>query len=206
MPTVKHEIVFGKTQKKCLDCWYACIQMVRSSIAGTKTKPDGAATQKHRARFFTGKKLDFTSKEGTAIMEENNLINISDKIDLDDIDTLYKALQTYGPVIIGGDFALLNTQGHFVVVSGCDTGKTAAICGRSPARTRPRWGRWSRRTRTGRTWRRVAGAEPAGPASAPPFPGAHDPPRELGRAGSVGRVREVKSEQPSGIAPPGFSP
>jgi hypothetical protein len=42
--TVTHDIVSPKIQTKMNDCWYACIQMLKSSIMGAKTKPAGPTT------------------------------------------------------------------------------------------------------------------------------------------------------------------
>jgi hypothetical protein len=121
---VEHKIAFTKTQIKMMDCWYACIQMLCSSEAGSKTKPKGPAAKAHRAPFFVagmiGQKLDFLSDAGTAIMNENGLIDISNNIDTNDIATLATNLQTYGPIIAGGTFGM-NRCGHFIVISGCDT-------------------------------------------------------------------------------------
>jgi len=118
---VEHDIVFTKTQKKMRDCWYACIQMLCSSEAGSKTKPKGPNTKAHRDKFFLGRALDFQSREGGEIMSENGLTDITKKIDLNNIDTLVTNLQTYGPIMVGGKFGGNNTIGHFIVISGCDT-------------------------------------------------------------------------------------
>ena len=118
---VEHEIVFTKTQTKMMDCWYACIQMLRSGAAGTKTKPQGTSTLEHRSTFFIGSKLDFSSQTGMKIIAENGLIDLAGNIRLNNIDTLAQNLQTYGPIGVGGLFGLFNTQGHFIVISGCNT-------------------------------------------------------------------------------------
>ena len=131
---VEHDLVFTKTQTKMMDCWYACIQMVCSASAGSKTKPKGPAVKNHRSTFFVGQKLDFSSAAGTEILNENGLVKISRKIKLNSIDTLAQCLQTYGPIIVGGKFGPLNA-GHFVVISGCNTGTgNVSICD-------PGWGK-----------------------------------------------------------------
>lgn len=117
-----------------MDCWYACIQMVCSSTAGVKTKPKGPATKQHRSTFFVGKKLDFSSAKGKEVLKENGLVKISHKIKLNDINSLAKCLQTYGPIIVGGKYGPLSA-GHFIVISGCDTGTgNVSICD-------PGWGK-----------------------------------------------------------------
>ena len=117
---VEHKIKFTKTQVKMMDCWYACIQMIGSCEAGSKTTPKGEAAKNHRAPFFVGKKLDFASNLGIEIIKENGLKDISACIDTSDIATLATNLQTYGPIIAGGMFGGYNTQGHFIVISGCN--------------------------------------------------------------------------------------
>jgi ABC-type bacteriocin/lantibiotic exporter with double-glycine peptidase domain len=115
---VDHTILAAKRQTKMMDCWYACIQMIKSSVMGAKTKPGGAVM------LVTRKKNDgikFGEATGTAVLAENGLIDISNKIKLDKMMTLAKALETYGPVIVCGMFAFFNKYGHCIVISGCDT-------------------------------------------------------------------------------------
>ena len=118
---VEHRITFTRTQAKMMDCWYACIRMIKGTVAGAPGMAAGAATQAHRSAPVVGKKLSFASAPGADIMRENNLTDVSGQIRLSDINTLARALQQYGPLIVGGKFAFFNTQGHFVVISGCNT-------------------------------------------------------------------------------------
>lgn len=119
--TVQHDILFGKTQTKMMDCWYACIQMLKSAMMGAKTKPAGQTTLSHRNVKFIGRKLSFANGVGAQVMAENQLEDVSNKVKLDNLLTLARVLQTYGPVMVGGKFGFFNTQGHFIVISGCNT-------------------------------------------------------------------------------------
>jgi hypothetical protein len=117
---VDFNLVFTKTQFKANDCWYACIQMIRSAVAGAKTAVAGQSAATHRSPIL-GQKLDFNSPVGAAIIRENNLRDVASQIKLDKMDTLGRCMQNCGPLIVGGKFAVLNTQGHFIVISGCNT-------------------------------------------------------------------------------------
>ena len=119
--TVTHDIVSPKTQTKMNDCWYACIQMLKSSIMGAKTKPAGPTTLSHRNVKGIGRKLSFATATGGHVMAENQLVDVSNKVKLDRILTLAKVLEAYGPVMAGGKFGFFNTAGHFIVISGCNT-------------------------------------------------------------------------------------
>jgi hypothetical protein len=116
---VNHEILFPKTQSKMTDCWYACIQMLKSSIVGAKSTPGGATVVAQRRKMNAG--LSFSDDAGASVIEENGLVDITSQIDVDDMLTLGKALETYGPVIVNGKFAFFNKMGHAIVISGCDT-------------------------------------------------------------------------------------
>jgi Papain-like cysteine protease AvrRpt2 len=116
---VNHEILFPKTQSKMTDCWYACIQILKSSIMGAKTMPGGATVVAQRRKMNAG--LSFSEEAGASVIEENDLVDITSQVELDDMLTLGKALETYGPVIVTGKFAFFNKMGHAIVISGCDT-------------------------------------------------------------------------------------
>ena len=116
---VNHEILFPKTQSKMTDCWYACIQMLKSAVIGAKTTPGGATVAAQRRKLNAG--LSFETTAGASVLEENDLVDISSKVKLDDMLTLGKALETYGPLIVTGKFAFFNKVGHAIVVSGCDS-------------------------------------------------------------------------------------
>jgi hypothetical protein len=116
---VSHEILFPTTQSKMTDCWYACIQMLKSAVIGAKTKPGGATVVAQRRKINAG--LSFAGAAGASVIEENELVDISSKVKLDDMLTLGTALEAYGPVIVTGKFAFFNKVGHPIVISGCDS-------------------------------------------------------------------------------------
>ena len=118
---VEHEILYGKTQTKMMDCWWASIQIIKSATLGAKTKCSGPAATAHRNIACIGRKLSFAGEVGAQVLAENQLVDISGRIRMDTVTTLATALQTYGPVIVGGKFAFFNTQGHCIVISGVNT-------------------------------------------------------------------------------------
>src|SRR5262249_11999677 len=118
---IQHDILFPKTQTKMMDCWYACIQMIKSAVMGAKTKPAGPHTLAHRNVKGIGRKLSFAGTVGVHVLNENQLVDISNKVKLDRIQTLASVLESHGPIIVGGKFGFFNTQGHFIVISGCNT-------------------------------------------------------------------------------------
>lgn len=111
-----------KRQTKMMDCWYACIQMVLSYHANGKTKPMGAAVAKHRNVKAIGRTLSFDSNEGRQVLSDNGMVDVSGKVKLNDFSSIADCLKDYGPLIIGGKYGFFNTQGHFVVIAGWDTG------------------------------------------------------------------------------------
>jgi hypothetical protein len=115
---VEHTILTAKRQTKMMDCWYACIQMIRSATMGAKTKPQGATLMVVRA---ANNGIHWGDATGAAILAENNLVDVSKKVKLNDMMTLAKVLEAYGPVIASGKFAFFNKCGHCIVISGCDT-------------------------------------------------------------------------------------
>jgi hypothetical protein len=70
---VSHEILFPKTQSKMTDCWYACIQMLKSAVIGAKTKPGGATVVAQRRKINAG--LSFAGAAGASVIEENELVD-----------------------------------------------------------------------------------------------------------------------------------
>lgn len=118
---VNHDIVSPKIATKMNDCWYACIQMIKSATMGVKTKPAGATTLSHRNITPFGRGLSFATTVGVQVMAENKLEDVSEKVKLDRILTLAEVLETRGPVIACGKFGFFNTAGHCIVISGCNT-------------------------------------------------------------------------------------
>lgn len=117
---VEFNLVFTKTQFKANDCWYACIQMIRSAVAGARTAVAGQTAATHRSPIL-GQKLSFESPVGAQIIRDNGLRDVANQIKLNKMDMLARCMQTYGPLIVGGKFAVMNSQGHFIVISGCNT-------------------------------------------------------------------------------------
>ena len=119
-----------KTQTKCNDCWYASIQMLETwQNAGAKTKPSGAHTM-HLHSGILGHRLHadlHMSKHFQHVLTENGLICLPQQVlDLTDVNSVYNALQTYGPIMVGGNFGelmggLVKNLGHFVVLAGVRT-------------------------------------------------------------------------------------
>src|SRR5262245_54496427 len=118
---IEHELVFTKIQLKMFDCWYACTMMIRSAACGSRVTSLPGAAEEHRSRPILGRKLAFAGSVGTDIIRENDLLDVSGKLKLNDIESLYRCLQSYGPIIACGKFAIFNTQCHCIVISGCDT-------------------------------------------------------------------------------------
>ncbi|MEX3629185.1 MAG: papain-like cysteine protease family protein [Burkholderia sp.] len=107
-----------KRQTKPADCWYACIQMMLSWKNGTTTKPMGNSVQQHRSGIF-GRKLAFGSREGGRIMDDNGLVAVGDKLELNDPASMKSLLENHGPIILVGKFDPLR-QGHFILLTGVD--------------------------------------------------------------------------------------
>ncbi len=120
-----------KRQTKANDCWYACIQMLRTQRAGTKTKTIGDAAAKLRKVPILGRTL--RAAEDSAyfkqILEQNGLMRVATRHEYNgfivnnDEDVVLKALQRLGPIMIGGMYGRLMglKMGHFIVLSGIDT-------------------------------------------------------------------------------------
>lgn len=127
MPIFELEVPHKK-QTKANDCWYACIQMLRSFSKGGKTKP---STQQHTARLHSGilghrlhsdpKK----SKHFVEVLRENGLKRLgTDRLYLENSSLVYQLLVEHGPIMIGGGygkFGPFKDLGHFVVISGVNT-------------------------------------------------------------------------------------
>ena len=74
--------IVHKHQTRLNDCWYACIQMIRTwKHDGAKTKAVGAGVRAHRGRGlfgggFWGWTLGKHSPQWQAILDENELIYV----------------------------------------------------------------------------------------------------------------------------------
>ena len=122
-----------KKQTKANDCWYACIQMLRTWQAGAKSKPLGKTVAEHRDVWAFGRTLGFGSTKGMQIQADNGLKEIGLELLTDDIDSIHNALFKYGPFIVGGSYGPCGA-GHFVVICGVNT-DTGMIY-----RDNPAWG------------------------------------------------------------------
>lgn len=123
-----------KNQTKLNDCWYACIQMIKSHRFGTKAKPIGSGVTTHRTgtllgRSIWGNPLGEDDPQFKKIMSDNNLRTL-DFDAYSTIDIIESCLNLYGPVIYGGEFGIIFTNiftgkaayraGHYIVVVGVD--------------------------------------------------------------------------------------
>lgn len=128
-----------KQQTRLNDCWYACIQMLKTWRAGAKTKPTGNAVNAHRnagafGGGFWGHTLGGADPQYQAILTENALREVSDSVYTNTATDLQTAIDNFGPLIIGGDFGqvarirgtnnwILKGMGHYIVAVGTDPGQ-----------------------------------------------------------------------------------
>lgn len=125
-----------KKQTKLNDCWYACIQMIKTHKAnGIKCKPIGTGVTAHReagaARGgFWGHALGKSDTEFNKIMSDNN-IRVLGFADMTSLNTIQQCIDIYGPLIVGGDFGkiarirgtnkwLMTGFGHYIVLAGTE--------------------------------------------------------------------------------------
>lgn len=94
-----------KRQTKMNDCWYACTQMLLSWREGEKTKPRGTAVAQHRDVWAFGRTLSFGSNQGEQVKRDNGLISIGSRLTMDDVGSVHRVLERYGPFIIGATMA-----------------------------------------------------------------------------------------------------
>ena len=119
-----------KTQTRANDCWYACIQMLRSHRLSTKTKPKGPGVRIHRnanTGIVWGKKLGGSDPQFQNILKSNNLITVPAL--LSDAKYIRNALDEYGPLMVLGDFFSICRIdfGHWIVITGTDAGEKIHI-------------------------------------------------------------------------------
>jgi hypothetical protein len=118
-----------KHQTKANDCWYACTQMLLTwKNKGITAKPN-ISKGTHTGHLHSGLlghtlHADHKSKHLDGVLAENDLIALRN-LDLSDMKKAEKALQTHGPIIVGGDYGeilnhLIKGLGHFIVVAGVD--------------------------------------------------------------------------------------
>ena len=120
-----------KHQTKANDCWYACIQMLRTQRAGIKTKTIGDAALNLRNIPILGRTMRAAEDSNVfmTIIAQNGLTRVAKRTEFEgflvngDEDLIIKALQRFGPIMIGGLYGRLlgKKMGHFIVMSGIDT-------------------------------------------------------------------------------------
>lgn len=123
-----------KKQTKLNDCWYACIQMIKTHRFGTKAKPIGSGVSTHRTGTLLGKSiwgnpLGGDDPEFEKILKDNNLRQLTFNA-YTSMDVIEQCLNLYGPIIFGGDFGIVVKNvftgkaairaGHYIVVVGVD--------------------------------------------------------------------------------------
>ena len=110
-----------KTQTRANDCWYACIQMLRTHRAHQKSKPQGAGVRIHRnanTGIVWGQKLGASDPQFQNILKSNNLIIVPAL--LSDAGYIQGALDEHGPLMVLGDFFSIGPKqfGHWIVITG----------------------------------------------------------------------------------------
>lgn len=98
--------------------WRKSILVVRKAVVGTEMAKLGSAASAHRppSRF---QMIDFGRELPIEVLRRNGLQDVSARIKLNDIQSLARCLQTYGPLIVCGKFGLMSPNP--VVIRGCDT-------------------------------------------------------------------------------------
>jgi hypothetical protein len=128
-----------KQQTKMNDCWYACIQMIRTHRAnGTKTKAIGAAVHTHRAGvkltpWIWGQPIADNHPNWSQILLDNKLKELPNQWGTQTtLKEIQDTMELHGPLIVGGSFGkvgrifgsdmyLAKGQGHYIVVCGTDS-------------------------------------------------------------------------------------
>lgn len=130
MPNIK---IQHKTQTRANDCWYACIQMLRTHREYFKTKPEGEGVSIHRNakanaigwELVWGNPLGSDDAQWRNILTSNRLIEVS--VLFSDTTWIQDALNTHGPLMVIGDFVKIGpvstTFGHWVVITGTNISK-----------------------------------------------------------------------------------
>ena len=98
--------------------WRKSIQMIREAVVGNQTGSYGIAVSSHRppSRFQF---IDFAEELPKETLRRNGLQDVSSRIKLNDLQTLARCLQHYGPLIVCGKFGFI--FGQPIVIRGCDT-------------------------------------------------------------------------------------
>lgn len=138
-----------KKQTKANDCWYACIQMLKTQKAGTKTKTIGEAAL-HLHKGILGHRLLADMQESKSfanVLKQNNLILVCQLMGFtfNEPETVHEALKRFGPIMVGGMYGRLfgKKMGHFIVLSGIDTGRQLYKVN-DPDQNGPEWREYNR--------------------------------------------------------------
>lgn len=138
-----------KRQTKLADCWYACIQMLRTYRHGTKTKTIGDAAARLRNVPIIGRTLRAADDNSAffEILRQNGLMRVATRnefknflTDSDD-QLVMRALERFGPIMIGGMYGRLlgkKKMGHYIVLSGIDTDRQLYKIN-DPGESQPDW-------------------------------------------------------------------
>ena len=129
--TVHAYDIVHKKQSKLNDCWYACIQMLKTYRHGEKTKTIGDAALNLRNVPIMGRTLR-AAEDNTVfheILNQNGLLRVATRNEFKgflanhDDELVLRSLQKLGPIMIGGMYGRLlgKKMGHFIVLSGIDT-------------------------------------------------------------------------------------
>jgi len=126
--------IVHKHQTRLNDCWYACIQMLRTWKNGAKTKASGAGVSAHRNQGllsggFWGWTLGSEDAEWNNILTQNELVDVSTLVGSNSPASIQLAVDQHGPLLFGGNFGkvgripgtrrhILTGQGHYIVVAG----------------------------------------------------------------------------------------
>lgn len=134
-----------KKQTRANDCWYACIQMLKTWRAGgVKTKPTGAGVRHHRNlgpfSKVWGNPLGGDDADFQAILTQNGLQDLmaDQMVYTHNLAALQDICDRFGPYIVGGEFGqalrvrgtshwLMKRMGHYIVVVGTDQGSGNVI-------------------------------------------------------------------------------
>jgi|SRR4051812_28594611 hypothetical protein len=122
MPNI---VITHKHQTRANDCWYACVQMLRTYYfreGRHKTKPMGESVSKHRNQgafsLVWGNPIGRHDEQWKNILAHNSLREVPVMVTMG-LEQLQNGVDAYGPLMIGGSFGLFKF-GHYIVVTGTE--------------------------------------------------------------------------------------